>query len=166
MKRLKFGVTGHFLEYARRNLPWNFCMLMYLDCLQNGLDYGHGHADVSWPPSELIRLWSRSVDFPPFGATYLGFPGIIWRMFESKCRVGRGGIFPMLCRGGWGWVDANASRGNFSVNDIHVQISAKYVGSHSYLKGIPKVRYVHLSHISYITYVEMVSSILIILEKG
>ena len=27
------------------------------------------HADVSWPPSELIRLWSRSVDFPPFGAT-------------------------------------------------------------------------------------------------
>ena len=27
------------------------------------------HADVSWPPSELIRLWSRFVDFPPFGAT-------------------------------------------------------------------------------------------------
>ena len=27
------------------------------------------HADVSRPLSELIRLWSRSVDFPPFGAT-------------------------------------------------------------------------------------------------
>ena len=27
------------------------------------------HADVSWPPSELIRLWSRSDDFPHFGAT-------------------------------------------------------------------------------------------------
>ena len=25
------------------------------------------HADVSWPPSELISLWSRSVDFSNFG---------------------------------------------------------------------------------------------------
>ena len=45
------------------------------------------HADVFWPTSELIRIWSWSVDFPPFGATLtyrnwsnLGFPGIIWRM--------------------------------------------------------------------------------------
>ena len=30
------------------------------------------HADVSWPPSELIRLWSRSVDFPPFGTNLTG----------------------------------------------------------------------------------------------
>ena len=44
------------------------------------------HADVSWPPSELIRLWSWSVHFPPFGATLtkwngsnLGFPSISWR---------------------------------------------------------------------------------------
>ena len=27
------------------------------------------HADVSWPPPKLIRLWSRSVHFLPFGAT-------------------------------------------------------------------------------------------------
>ena len=27
------------------------------------------HADVSWPLSELIRLWSRFVDFPSFGTT-------------------------------------------------------------------------------------------------
>ena len=27
------------------------------------------HVDVSWAPSELIRLWSWSVDFPPFGVT-------------------------------------------------------------------------------------------------
>ena len=25
------------------------------------------HADVTWPPSELIRFWSSSVDFPHFG---------------------------------------------------------------------------------------------------
>ena len=40
--------TGEHME----GMAWNF------------------HADVSWPPSELIRLWSRSVDFPPFGATW------------------------------------------------------------------------------------------------
>ena len=45
------------------------------------------HADVLWPPSELIILWSRSIHFPPFGATLtlwngsnLGFPGISRRM--------------------------------------------------------------------------------------
>ena len=27
------------------------------------------HVDVSWPPSYLIRLWSWSVDMPPFGMT-------------------------------------------------------------------------------------------------
>ena len=26
------------------------------------------HADVSWPPSEMTRLWSASVDSPQFGA--------------------------------------------------------------------------------------------------
>ena len=81
-----------------------FCMLMYLDHLQNWLVYGHGlliflilalfwlsetgqiwvsghfpkkafrewpeilHADVSWPPSELIGLWPQSVDSSNFGA--------------------------------------------------------------------------------------------------
>ena len=44
------------------------------------------HADVSWPPSELISLWPWSVDFYNFGTilTYwngsnLGFPGIFRR---------------------------------------------------------------------------------------
>ena len=27
------------------------------------------HADVSWPPSELMKFWSWSVDFPPLGIT-------------------------------------------------------------------------------------------------
>ena len=38
-KRVKFGVSGHFLENALREWPkiW--------------------YAAVSWPPSELIRLW-------------------------------------------------------------------------------------------------------------
>ena len=45
------------------------------------------HADVSWPSSELISLWPRSVDFSNFGTiltwwngSNLGFPGISRRM--------------------------------------------------------------------------------------
>ena len=42
-------------------------------------------ADGSWKPSELVRLWSWSVEFPPFGFTLtnglnLGFLGSFWRM--------------------------------------------------------------------------------------
>ena len=77
--------------------------------LQNWSDLGHGlliflllallwlgnilHTDVSWPPSELIRLWLCSVDFPHCGSflnkwnwSYLGSQGIIWRTPRSKCR--------------------------------------------------------------------------------
>ena len=50
VKRVKFGVSGHFPENAWREWP---------EIL---------HADVSWPPSELISLWPRSVDFSNFGA--------------------------------------------------------------------------------------------------
>ena len=45
-------VSGHILENAWRELPEIF------------------HADVSWPPSQLIKLWSQSGDFLPFGATF------------------------------------------------------------------------------------------------
>ena len=68
MKRVKFGVSGHFLENAWREWP---------EIL---------HADVSWPPSELISSRSRSVDFCHFGTiltwwnrSNLVFPGISWR---------------------------------------------------------------------------------------
>ena len=61
-------VSGHLLEKAWREWPKIL------------------HADVSWPPSELIRLWSRSVDFSNFGTiltqwngSNLGFPGISQR---------------------------------------------------------------------------------------
>ena len=44
------------------------------------------HADVSWPPSELISSWLRFVDFSNFGTiltqwieSNLGFPAISWR---------------------------------------------------------------------------------------
>ena len=53
------------------------------------------HADVSWPSSELISLWPRSVDFSNFGAiltlwngSNLGFPGISRRAHggnDLKC---------------------------------------------------------------------------------
>ena len=49
-ERVKFGVSGHFLENAWRKWP---------EIL---------HADVSWPPSELLSLWPWSVDFCNFGA--------------------------------------------------------------------------------------------------
>ena len=69
MKRVKFGGFGHILENAWREWP---------EIL---------HADVSWPPSELISSGSRSVDFCNFGTiltlwngSNLGFPGISWRM--------------------------------------------------------------------------------------
>ena len=77
MKRVKFGVSGHFPENAWRKWPQIL------------------HADVSWPPSELISLWPRSVDFSNFGAiltswngSNLGFPGISRRTHggnDLKC---------------------------------------------------------------------------------
>ena len=61
--RLSGEVSGHFQENAWRE--WSEIL----------------HADVSWPPSELSRLWSQSVDFPLFDPTLtLGFPGICQRM--------------------------------------------------------------------------------------
>ena len=100
---------------------------MYLDHLQNWLDYGHGrlifpllaplwlsetgqiwvfghfpenawrelpeiwYADVSWPPSELIRLWLWSVDFSNFGTiltqwnvSNLGFVVSSWRTHRGN----------------------------------------------------------------------------------
>ena len=67
MKRVKFGVSGHFLENAWKEWP---------EIL---------HTDVSLPLSELSSSWSWSVDFSNFGTilTYrkgsnLGFPGISW----------------------------------------------------------------------------------------
>ena len=72
VKWTKFGVSGHFSENAWREWP---------EIL---------HADISWPPSELIRLWSWSVNFPNVGAiltkwngSNLGFPGICWRTHEG-----------------------------------------------------------------------------------
>ena len=49
VKRVRFGVSGHFPENARREWP------------------GILHADISWPPSELITLRPQSVDFCNFG---------------------------------------------------------------------------------------------------
>ena len=49
MKHVKFGVSGHFLENAWKEWP---------EIL---------HTNVSWPPAQLIRLWSWSADFSNFG---------------------------------------------------------------------------------------------------
>ena len=61
-------VSGHLPENACRDWP---------EIL---------HADVSWPSSELISLWAKSVDFSNFGTiltlwngSNLGFPGIYRR---------------------------------------------------------------------------------------
>ena len=46
VKQAKFATSGHFLENAMEEWPEPW------------------HADVSWPPSELMKFWSWSVDFP------------------------------------------------------------------------------------------------------
>ena len=60
VKRVKLGVSGLFPENAWREWP---------EIL---------HADVSWPPSELISLWPKSVGFSNFGAILLSETGQIW----------------------------------------------------------------------------------------
>ena len=60
MKRVKFGISGHILENAWREWP---------DIL---------HADVTWPPSELISLWRY---WPP--SELISF----WRYFDLVKRV-------------------------------------------------------------------------------
>ena len=49
VKRVEFGVSGHLPESAWRECPKIL------------------HATVSWPPSELISLWSWSVELSNFG---------------------------------------------------------------------------------------------------
>ena len=110
MKRVKFGVSGHFQENTWKEWP---------DFL---------YADVSLPPSELIwswlwsvdyfsnfgaiwgswAFWSCSVDFLHYGSlltlTETGHIGGFWASGERGWRTGQGGwvgwgggIFPMLC---------------------------------------------------------------------
>ena len=109
VKRVKFMVSGHFLENALREWPEIFrAVVSSADHFHNWFDYGHClliflllvplwlsemgqtlvfwafpagepmermawkfaiHADACLPPAELIRLGSRSVDFPHFGTT-------------------------------------------------------------------------------------------------
>ena len=62
MKQVLFGVSGHFLENARKEWPeiW--------------------HVNVCWLPSELIKFWSWSVDFPSSGAilTFVNCDKSVW----------------------------------------------------------------------------------------
>ena len=48
------------------------------------------HADVFWPPSELIKFWSWSVDFPFLVSFWLSETGQIWGLwqFSSECMGG------------------------------------------------------------------------------
>ena len=60
VKWVKFGVSGHFPE----NAWWKWPKIL--------------HADISWPPSELISLWSRFVDFSYLAFFLLSEMGQIW----------------------------------------------------------------------------------------
>ena len=73
MKRVKFGVSGHFLENPLREWPEMW------------------YVTVSWPPTELSSLWLQSGDFSNFGAiltkwngSNLGFPGIFWKTHRGN----------------------------------------------------------------------------------
>ena len=83
MKWVKFGVSGHFLENPLRKWP-GICMLMYLEHLQNWVDYGCSLLifliyALFWL-CEMGKIWgfgSCSVDFPHYGAP-LTETGHIW----------------------------------------------------------------------------------------
>ena len=89
-----------------------FCMLMYFNNLRNWLVYDHGLVIflilALFRLSEMGQIWCfrpfwscSHVKFPYYGApwnwSYLGFPGIIWRLCGGKCRGGVRGILPTLC---------------------------------------------------------------------
>ena len=77
VKRVKFEVSMHFPENARKEWP---------EIL---------HVDLSWPPPELIYLWSRSVDLSNFGTIWLSEIGQIWgfRVFLGERMEGMACIF-------------------------------------------------------------------------
>ena len=81
VKQVKFGVSGHFPENAWREWPPIL------------------HADVSRLPSELISLWSRSVDFSNFGIIWLSETGQIWgfRAFSRERTEGMAWNFARWC---------------------------------------------------------------------
>ena len=80
VKQVKFGVSGHFLENSWRE--WSEIL----------------HACVSWPPSELIRVWSWSVDFSNFGTILSQWNGSNLGVLVSSWRThwGNGLTFCIL----------------------------------------------------------------------
>ena len=112
VKRVKFGVSRHFLKNHWGN-GRKFCMMMYPDHFQNWYDFGYslliflilmlfwlGETGKIWGfPDILFVLCGFSSLWWPFGWnwSYFGFLGIIWRTCGSKCREEGGGIFPTLC---------------------------------------------------------------------
>ena len=78
-----------------------FCMLMYLEHLQNWVDYGYSLLiflvlALLWlcEMGQIWGFWSCSVDLPHYGAPltetgYIwGFWAIIWITYGNKCRGG------------------------------------------------------------------------------
>ena len=147
MKRVKFGVSRHFLENPLRKWP---------DIV---------HADVSWQLSELIRLWLQFVDFSNFDAiltffwsnmgfpgifvvlcgfsslwwpfgwnwSYLGFLGSIWRTCGSKCRGEGGGIFPRWVLSSFFWSCRPVKASRFRYNWLQLflaicMLQCRYIG--------------------------------------
>ena len=80
-KKDQIWVSGHYPENLWRKWP---------EIL---------HADVSWPPLELISSWLRSVDFSNFGAILTGETGQIWgfRAFSGKLIVELARNFACWC---------------------------------------------------------------------
>ena len=60
--------------------------------------WGVWHADISWPPSELIRLWVHSVDFPALALFWLSETGqsLGFRKFFFRSQRMNGLKFAML----------------------------------------------------------------------
>ena len=87
VEQVKFGISGHFPE-------------------KNALEILH--ADGSWPPTELIKLWSRYVDFLLASLSF-SETGQIWGFwaFPGTCMKGMAWDFCMLMYPGYlqNWLD-------------------------------------------------------------
>ena len=76
-----------FSEKPIEEMAWNFACWYILTTFRTGVSRHFGRA--LWIFLIVVTLW--------LNLSYLGFLGIIWRAYGSKCRGEGGGIFPTLC---------------------------------------------------------------------
>ena len=93
-QKIKFSIFDNFFNYAFHKVF--VVATTNLSSYCNHFEWpDFWHAGVSWPPSELIRFWSSSVDFPHFNGIWLCETGQISNIF-LKIQARNGLKFDML----------------------------------------------------------------------